>query len=146
MTGAYIVLAIVAVLAAGFAATVSKAFAFLSTSKLEALCRQRNQLPLFDRILKRKPQAEFAAESLRVAFTVLAVAGFTLWLASAWQTAFTPTDVILDGIWLLVFIVILWAALIWIPTAAANVWPESIVYKTWPFWSAAAVLLRPPLR
>ncbi len=143
MTGAYIVLTILAVSAAGFAATASKAFAFVSTSKLEALCRRHSRLPLFDRILKRKPQAEFAAESLRVAFNALAVIGLTLWLASARQAEFTPIDVILDGIWLLVFIVILWAALIWIPTAAANVWPESIIYNTWQLWSAAAVVLAP---
>jgi magnesium and cobalt exporter, CNNM family len=145
VTGAYIVLTIVAVLAAGFAAIAANAFASMSTSKLEELCRQRNQLPLFDRILERKRSAALAAESLRVVFTVLAVVGLTLWLTLGWHAAFTPADVVLDAIRLLAFVVILWAALIWIPSAAADVWPEAIVYSTWPLWNALAVVHAPVL-
>jgi CBS domain containing-hemolysin-like protein len=143
VTGAYIVLTIVAVLAASFAAVSASAFASLSTSKLEDLCRKRNQLSLFDRILERKRPAALAAESLRVVFSVLAVVGLALWLASSWETAFTP--VLLDAVWLLAFIILLWAALIWIPTAVADVWAESIVFRTWPLWNALAVVHAPAL-
>jgi magnesium and cobalt exporter, CNNM family len=143
VTGAYLVLAIVAVLAAGFAAVAAGAFASLSTSKLEELCRQRSQLPLFDRILERKRPAALAADSLRVVFSVLAVIGLTLWLASSWEAAFEP--VLLDALRLVAFIVVLWAALIWIPTAIADVWAESIVLNTWPLWNALAVVHAPAL-
>jgi CBS domain containing-hemolysin-like protein len=40
---------------------------------------------------------------------------------------------------------VLWAALIWIPSAVARIWAEPLILKSWPFWSVASHVVAPAM-
>jgi putative hemolysin len=143
VTVVLIIVTIVAVLVAGFASAMAKAFDVSSLARLEELAIARNKRAAFDAILAGEERAALAAESIRVLFTVIAVACLTWWLSRAWNEPLAPVDLLIDVVWLAVFVLVLWAALIWIATAAARVWAERLILSTWPFWSAAAQILTP---
>jgi CBS domain containing-hemolysin-like protein len=54
-------------------------------------------------------------------------------------------DLAVDAAWLAAFVVLLWAALIWIPGAVARIWAEPLILASWPLCKAAAKLLSPAL-
>jgi CBS domain containing-hemolysin-like protein len=137
------IVTIFAVLVAGFASAAAKAFEVSSLARLEELAIARDKRATFDAILAGEERAALAAESIRVFFTVVASACLTWWLSQAWHEAITPGELIVDFVWLAVFVVVLWAALIWIATAAARVWAERLILSTWPFWIIAAQVLAP---
>jgi CBS domain containing-hemolysin-like protein len=143
VTAVLVIVTILAVLVAGFAAAVAKAFEVSSLARLEELAIARNKRGTFDAILAGEERAALAAESIRVLFTVIAVACLTWCLALAWREPFAPADLVIDVAWLAAFVLVLWAALIWIATAAARVWAERLILFTWPFWLTAAQILAP---
>ena len=145
MTSVLVIATILAVCAASCASAVAKAFEESSLAKLEDLAAKRNKSATFDAILAGEDRAALAAESVRVLFTVVASACLTWWLAQAWRAGREFQDVLVDCAWLAAFVIVLWAALIWIPTAISRVWAEPLILNTWSFWSATAQLLAPAL-
>lgn len=143
MTPLYALLSLLAIALAAFASAVTKAFHTFSHNRLEELCKQRNCLGRMEAIFAREEQAAFAAESVRVLFTVFAVIGMYVWLQQAWVSAYTYGAVINDVLWILGSIIIFWAALIWFPTAVARIWSEPLILVTWPLWSLLGRLLAP---
>ncbi len=141
MTAVLVLVTIVAVVLAGFASAIAKAFEQSSLSKLEELAIKRNKPAVFDAILANEERATVAAESLRVLFTALAVAALFWWLSQAWQESFAT--VLADLAWLVGFVCVLWASLIWIPSALVRIWAEPLILASWPFWSVAARVLGP---
>jgi CBS domain containing-hemolysin-like protein len=139
------IVTLLAVVLAGFASAVAKAFQESSLAKLEELAIKRNKAAAFDAILAGEERAAMAAESLRVLFTVVAVASLTWWLTRAWHEGPAPADVLIDLLWLAALVLALWAALIWIPSAVAGIWAEPLILACWPFCHIAAKLLSPAL-
>jgi CBS domain containing-hemolysin-like protein len=78
-------------------------------------------------------------------FTVVAAATLTWWLTRAWHEGPGPADLAIDVLWLSGFVLLLWAALIWLPSAVARIWAEPLILASWPLTSAAAKLLSPAL-
>jgi CBS domain containing-hemolysin-like protein len=140
-----IITTILAVVLAGFAAAVAKAFEVVSLAQLEELAISRDKRSVFDAVLAGEERAALAAESLRVFFTVVAVACLTWWLSQAWQEPPAPRDLLINVLCLAIFVLVLWGALIWIATAAARVWSERLILATWPIWNVAAQVLAPVL-
>jgi CBS domain containing-hemolysin-like protein len=138
-------LSVLSVVAAGFASALAKSFGESSLAKLEDLARKREKTAVFDAILAGEERALLAAESLRVFFTVIASACLTWWLTQTWHEPVAIVDLLVDFAWLAAFVLVLWAALIWIPSAVARVWAEPLILATWPFWQIASALLAPAL-
>jgi CBS domain containing-hemolysin-like protein len=138
-----IILTATSVIAAGCASAIAKAFQESSLARLEELALKRGKTATFDSILAGEDRAALAAESLRVLFTVLAVALLTWWLTRAWHEGPAAADIVIDAIWLAAFVLVLWAALIWIPSAVARIWAEPLILACWPFCQIAAHLLSP---
>jgi CBS domain containing-hemolysin-like protein len=143
VTVVLIIVTILAVLAAGFASAAAKAFEVSSLARLEELAVARDKRATFDAILAGEERATLAAESIRVLFTVVAVACLTWLLSRAWNDANAAGELVIDLVWLAAFVLVLWAVLIWIATAAARVWAERLILSTWPFWTTAAQIMAP---
>ncbi|MEX2141346.1 MAG: hemolysin family protein [Pirellulales bacterium] len=140
-----VIMTLLAVVLAGFASAVAKAFEESSLAKLEELALKQGKSATFDSILAGEERAALAAESLRVLFTVVAASILTWWLTHAWHEGPAPADVLIDVLWLAGFVLALWAALIWIPSAVARIWAEPLILASWPFCHVAAKLLSPAL-
>jgi CBS domain containing-hemolysin-like protein len=143
VTAVLIILTAVSVIVAGCASAIAKAFQESSLARLEELALKRGKTATFDSILAGEDRAALAAESLRVLFTVLAVALLTWWLTRAWHEGPAAADIVIDAIWLAAFVLVLWAALIWIPSAVARIWAEPLILGSWPLCQIASQLLSP---
>ena len=143
MTAVLIMLTVAAVVAAGIASAIAKAFQESSLAKLEELALKRRKTATFDSILAGEERAAMAAESLRVLFTVLAAAMLTWWLTRTWHEGPAAADYVIDFIWLAALVLVLWAALIWVPSVVARIWAEPLILSSWPVCSVAAKVLSP---
>jgi CBS domain containing-hemolysin-like protein len=143
VTVVFILLTVLAVVLAGFASAVAKAFQESSLARLEELALKRGKTAAFDAILAGEQRAALAAESLRILFTVVAAATLTWWLTRAWHEGPAVADLLVDAAWLAAFVLLLWAALIWIPSAVARIWAEPLILTSWPLCKVAAKLLSP---
>ena len=97
MTAVLIIVTIVAVLVAGFASAMAKAFEVSSLARLEELAIARDKRATFDAILAGEERAALAAESIRVLFTVIAVSCLTWWLSRAWKEPLAPADLLVGA-------------------------------------------------
>jgi CBS domain containing-hemolysin-like protein len=129
---------------ASFAATAVQAFRDFSRAQLRELLRNRNLLARYDEISQYHRQAASGAESLRVfasAGAVVAAAAF-LWNTqaenSSWLAglALTASEIIGGA-------VILWLAIVWLPSVLARLWAEPLIARTWSVWRSAGKLLAP---
>jgi CBS domain containing-hemolysin-like protein len=141
LTTILLFVSIAAVVTAGFAAALAKAFEQLSLARLEELAVKRNKTAVLDAILASEERAALAAETFRVLFTVLAVAAMFGWLTDAWQNPLTAELRVV--VHLLVFTIVLLAALVWVPATLVRVWAESLVLGAWPLWGAVTRALSP---
>jgi CBS domain containing-hemolysin-like protein len=136
-----LIVAIAAVVAGCFASAIAKAFEHLSLARLEQLAVKQNKAHVLDDILASEERTALAAETWRVLFTLLAVAGIFGWLTDGWQLPM-PWSVRV-WVWLIVFVLFLLAALVWVPSTLARLWAETLVLRTWPLWNAVTRFLSP---
>ncbi len=147
MSGAALFWLSVTVLAvASLAATAVHALREFSRAQLRDLLRKRNLPARYDDIVEHQPSALLAAESLRVLATAVAVLAGGGFFADWYAAQANPPElwvsaVLFGGIGT----ALLWLALVWLPTAIAQVWSERFLARTWPVWNAASKLLMPSI-
>lgn len=144
MTGAILIWLAVATLGvACLAATGVQSMRDFSRGRLREILRRRNQESRYNEIIEHYPRAELGAESLRVIATAAAViATATIWNSHG-GVASWPQSLAVVVLQLLGGALVLWLAIIWFPAAAARVWAEPFLAKTWPLWRAAGKILAP---
>ncbi|HEX3997646.1 MAG TPA: hemolysin family protein [Pirellulales bacterium] len=127
---------------ASYAAVGVRCLRRFSRARLDELCRQEHTRPLFSQIVEQRDRATLGAESLQVLATLAVIVSGVAWtrsLAAASTGAewLESVEAIVGGV------VVLWFALVWLPTSVARLWADSFVLHSWSLWKAAAVLLAP---
>jgi CBS domain containing-hemolysin-like protein len=120
----------------------ARSLAEFSRHELAELCRRRGRMARLGQILRHHEKAGLAAETLQMMATAVALGagGVAVWLveyagsATAWPQVAAN---IVAGVLLLL------AVEIWIPRAAARLWAEPILFRSWPVWQGLSVILTP---
>ena len=136
--------ATVGLVAACFSAMAARALRDFSSHELLEICKANQRSDLFAQIIRHREAVAFAAENLRVIFTVVAASMGSL---GAWLLWGQPPDQDwpkLAGAWLVVGLLLLTAA-IWIPHAIVSLWSELFLFYTWGIWHTLGRLLSPLL-
>jgi CBS domain containing-hemolysin-like protein len=126
------------------AAVAGHALRDFSRGKLREWLETRHQLPRYEEILEQHRPAALGAESLRLFATAVAVVSaspFLLAAASDQSTWLASALVVVSK--LVGAIVVLWLTIVWFPIAAARVWGETFIARTWPIWRVGGKLLAP---
>jgi CBS domain containing-hemolysin-like protein len=134
--------AVVFLAIAAYAAIGARCLRRFSRARLDELCRQEHTRPLFSQIIQLRDRATLGAESLQVLAMFAAIVAGTVfaWLLmestvqSAWLES---TEAAVVGA------VLLWFALVWLPTSIARLWADSFVLNSWPLWKTVAVVMAP---
>ncbi len=126
-----------------FSAIGARCLAQFSRSQLDELCQRRQDPDLLGLILRRYNEVRLGMEAWQV---LGAVVFFGLlggvWLVEAeQQVRLGPQGIVLS----LVAAVALWAALIWIPSALAELAAAAVVYFLWRVWQLLASLMVPAI-
>jgi CBS domain containing-hemolysin-like protein len=145
VTALVIILTLLALIVAGFCSAVAKAFQELSLAKLEERAARSNKSPSVESILANEQCTVLAAESLRVVFTALAVAGLAWRTIEGWQGGVPAAALLATFAWIVLIVFALWALLIWIPSALVRIWAEQLILSSWPVWNIAAKVFGPAL-
>ena len=115
-----------------------------SFHQLERLCRERGQLKFFDRVLDDHQRFAHAAEAVQTLALAATAAVTTLWLIGLRATfGGDPWG------WVGVAIaaaVILGTVTLWLPQVVARHGSARLIWTTWWFWQATAVLAWPILK
>jgi magnesium and cobalt exporter, CNNM family len=140
---ALLLFSLLALAVACLAATSAHSFRDFSRSHLRELLRLRGQVQRYDEIAELHPRAALGAESVRVFATGAAVlaAGAYLWNSQApleW-----PMALAVNIARIVVGAMVLWLAIVWLPTALAKIWAESIIARTWRLWNFSGKLFAP---
>lgn len=126
-----LVIAIVALLLAGFAAIGARSLREFSSHELEEYSEHRS-LERFEEVLDRHDDAALAAEALQSVATALLLLAGTGWLLWTQPTAeLTPAPVL--GAFVVAALVLLLVTL-WIPSTIAKIWSVPLLFHSWPVW------------
>ncbi len=145
MTGtALFWLSAVALALASISAIAVYAFRDFSRPKLRDLLRDRHQSPRLDEIVAGHQSAALGAESLRVLATAVAVVAASAFVLTAHSAESVSPLALIETLALAIAsVIVLWLAIIWIPTAVAHVWGERFLASTWPIWRTISKLFAP---
>lgn len=141
MTDTWLWLLAFGLLLNGFVALGARALREFSRHELEALCHRRNNLARFGEILRRHDDVGLVVEMLRM----VCVAGFAI--AAAYAEFSQPDES--DRPWLgptlrqTGVLLLLLAAVNWVPAALARLWAAPFLYHTWPLWRFTRTLMTP---
>jgi len=126
---------------AAYAAVGVRCLRRFSRARLDELCRQEQTRPLFSQIVEQRDRATLGAESLQALAVLAAITSGIAWIRSTGGGA--------DFGWLGIVeaavggMIVLWFALVWLPTGIARLWADPFVLHSWPLWKLVAVLLAP---
>jgi CBS domain containing-hemolysin-like protein len=128
--------------AALLTAVGARALRQFSRTDLEEICRRKERRERFGEILRGHERVALAVEHLFCLAVSLTVVAGTTWLLTE-PRALTPwpqLDLILTGVGLALAIA---AAGIWVPWAAARLWAEPFLFRTWNLWLLTSRLATP---
>ncbi|MCS7305367.1 MAG: hemolysin family protein [Thermoguttaceae bacterium] len=126
-----------------FSATAARCLDQFSRSQLQQICQRRQSLDRLAVILRRYDEVRLGMEAWQVLGSGLfLIFVLWVWLTGIGQANFSVGRAIGIGFTVLVA---LWAAVIWIPSALAQLVAASLVYFLWPFWQLLARLMLPAI-
>jgi CBS domain containing-hemolysin-like protein len=135
-------IAVISLSVAGFASVGARSLRRFSRSKLDELCRHEKTKSLYSQIVQLREQGIAGADSLLVLAAAAAVGAGIAWLAKSEALSTDPAWIGIAG-GALIGIVLLWAAIVWVPLAVSRLWADGFVLHTWSFWRSIATLLSP---
>lgn len=128
-------------LIASLASLGSKVIYEVAWHELKDLCRRQNRRDLFDDIHDHHEEVALGMETVRIVGAALLVVGLAGWLAtggSDWPLSR------MDWIALtLVTLLVLLAAVVWVPAAVARIWADEILSRFWRVFRVAASCVAP---
>ena len=138
-------LSVFALAVASYAAIGVYVLRDFSRSHLRDLLRERDRLPRYEEIVAHHQSAALGAESVRVIASAAAVlaAAASLWEAEVGQAAWPGSLVAV--VYFVAGAILLWMAIIWLPTAIARLWADAFLARTWPVWRIASFLTAPSI-
>ncbi len=137
-----LLLAILFLAMASFASIGARSLRRFSRSKLEELYEQEHTSALYHDIVALRERTTSGADSLQVATAALAVGFAVAWAVSASAPNLGPSWLAWAAGWT-IGLIVLWALLVWIPSAVARLWADSFVPLTWRLWKWVAWAMAP---
>ena len=134
---------LLALAVACLAATSVHSFRDFSRSHLRELLRVRGQVLRYDEIAENHPRAALGAESVRVFATGAAVLAAGAYLWNSQGQLEWPLAIVVNAARIVVGAMVLWLAIVWLPTALSKIWAESIIARTWGLWRFFGRLFAP---
>ena len=138
-------LSVFALAVASFAAIGVYVLRDFSRSYLRDLLTARDLLSRYNDIIAHRQSAALGAESVRVIASAAAVlaAAASLWEVEVGQAAWPGS--LLAVVYFAAGAILLWLAILWLPTAIARLWADAFLARTWPVWRIASFLTAPSI-
>ncbi len=135
-------LTLASLVVASLASIGVRALRNFSRHDLEEVCRRGGKPERFGQVLRLHTQVALGIEMLGSLTTTLATVAGLFWSVQRWQLDVDSSWTALVGFSLLLGLVLA-IAVTWIPWAAARVFAEEFLFRTWPLWQMLAALVSP---